>query len=256
MVTLPVSGTQVSFRQPTGWEDLLLQERPSAGGAWWLALLERVVEAAEGVGPDWKDLTVCELDTLLLLLRRKMLGDGIVSDTVCAQPSCGARVDITFRIGEYLASRSPRRPAWVEDDAEAGWFRIAGEPGRFRIPTGRDLALLPGGPGEENELIGRCIQPADVQARTRQRIERAMESLAPPVSRMLKGRCPECGAAIEVYFDVRSFVLRELRDQAASVYGDVHLIALHYNWPEESILGLPQKRRRYYAGMLRGQEVA
>jgi hypothetical protein len=255
MLRLPISGMQVAFRQPTGWEDLFLWEGPPSEEAWWLTLLKRVVQKADGATPDLKELPVCELDSLLLLLRHKMLGDLILSDTVCGNASCGARVDISFRIGEYLASQSRKRPRWVEDDCETGWFRLAGDAARFRLPAGRDLATLDGDADAERELIRQCVQPADVPARTRRRIERAMESLAPSISRMLKGQCTECGAAIEVYFDVRSFVMRELRDRAAGIYRDVHLIALHYNWPEESILALPHKRRRYYAEMLRGQEV-
>src|SRR5579875_1116465 len=109
MPRLPISGMQVAFRQPTGWEDLLLQETAFAGAAWWLTLVERVVEAANGGKPDWKELTVYELDTLLLLLRQKMVGDLILSSTICDKPPCGARVDISFRIGEYLASQSRER---------------------------------------------------------------------------------------------------------------------------------------------------
>jgi hypothetical protein len=83
-----------------------------------------------------------------------------------------------------------------------------------------------------------------------------MEAMAPRLSRPMLGRCPECKADIPFYFDVHSFVLQELRDHAASVYHDVHLLALHYKWPEGQILELPRSRRMQYAEMLREQEAA
>ena len=58
---------------------------------------------------------------------------------------------------------------------------------------------------------------------------------------------------MNVYFDVRQFVLRELRDHARTVLEDVHLLAFHYQWPEKDILALPRQRRLHYANALRGQ---
>jgi hypothetical protein len=54
-------------------------------------------------------------------------------------------------------------------------------------------------------------------------------------------------------FEIVAFVLRELRDHAAAIYQEVHLLALNYQWPEEHILALPRERRTYYAEALRSQ---
>jgi len=56
-----------------------------------------------------------------------------------------------------------------------------------------------------------------------------------------------------VYFDVESYVVQELSQHAAGIYQDVHLLALHYKWPEDQILALPRNRRRQYVELLRGQ---
>ena len=79
-----------------------------------------------------------------------------------------------------------------------------------------------------------------------------MDAMAPSLSDALKGSCPECGAALEMYFDVQQFVLRELRDQATFLYEDVHLVASQYHWPESSILDLPSRRRAQYAEIIAG----
>jgi hypothetical protein len=34
------------------------------------------------------------------------------------------------------------------------------------------------------------------------------------------------------------------------LYEEVHVIALHYHWPEAAILALPASRRRRYLGQL------
>lgn len=256
MSRLPVSGLQVAFRQLTGLEDLLLQERQDTSVTLSLMLIDRLAHVTDGALVDWGELTVTDLDALLLLLRQAVLGDVIRADTQCSQPSCRARVDISFRVGDYLASQKGRSPRWVEKADEAGWFRLTSEAAMFRLPTGSDLAVMEHEVRPERELIRKCTQPAEVSSRLRQRIERAMETLAPSLSRTMTGQCPECRAEMRIYFDVRPFVLRELRDHAHSVYQDVHLLALHYKWPEENILALPQKRRRHYAAMLRSQGVA
>jgi hypothetical protein len=80
-----------------------------------------------------------------------------------------------------------------------------------------------------------------------------MHALAAPLSGNLAGSCPECLSQLTIHFDVIPFVLREMRDQAASIYQDIHLLALHYKWPEEKIVDLPRKRRLYYAEMIRSE---
>jgi hypothetical protein len=100
------------------------------------------------------------------------------------------------------------------------------------------------------------MQPAEMPARLRKRIENAMDALAPSLSHEVQGRCPDCGTIIRTYFDVQTYVLHELRDRAASVYQDVHLLAFHYKWTEESILELPRNRRLQYAEMLRQEKGA
>jgi hypothetical protein len=67
----------------------------------------------------------------------------------------------------------------------------------------------------------------------------------------LQGACPDCGRDFEFRFDPREFALRELREQAAFIYEDVHLIAQHYGWSEPEILSLPHNRRVRYAELIR-----
>jgi hypothetical protein len=254
MLRLNVSGLQITIRRPTGVEDMLLQERQSGSVELALDVVSRLVQAADGARVSWRELCVSDLEALLLMMRQNILGDMISTDARCPAAGCGARVDISFGIGEYLQSRRPRKVKNVEQSPRKNWFRLQGEAVEFRLPTAGDLLAIENHADPHRELANRCMRPTTLKPALRRRVENAMEALSPRYSSTLKGVCPECGAGFEIYFDVRSFVLQELHNRAAGVYQDVHLLALHYKWPEEQILALPQNRRAYYAEMLRGAE--
>jgi hypothetical protein len=103
-------------------------------------------------------------------------------------------------------------------------------------------------------LIRRCVRPADPPRRLLRRIENALDALAPSPATDLQGVCPECGENFELRFDPQSFSLREMREQAAFIYEDVHLIAQHYRWSEAEIMALPRRRRLRYAEFIRQEE--
>jgi hypothetical protein len=256
MLRLPVSGISVTIRQPTGREDLLLQEPSWSGLVTCLALAESLASSASGESVDWSDLTMTDMEVLMLLLRQTTLGTSVRAETQCTRSDCGARVDVNFRVDEYLASRKPDVPRGIEKLDESGWFSVRGKPVRFRLPRCKDLLSVSVAtrPNEARRLLARtCVEPSTVPAQLQHRIERAMEVLAAPLSGNLAGTCPECNHGLSIHFDVVSFVLREMRDHAVSIYQDIHLLALHYKWPEEKILELPRKRRQYYAEMIRSE---
>jgi hypothetical protein len=216
-----------------------------------LALIARLVWPVDGTVLDSRALSVTDLEALLLKIRQMVLGDLIRADVVCTGAACGKRVDVSFRIGEYLAHHKPRTPRGVEAPDENGWFRLPNEHVKFRLPNATDQAIVAARPRPDTELVRRCVQPEEISGRLRKRVEDAMAALAPSLSQQIMGRCPECHTTLNLYFDVQDYVLRELRAQAAFVYEDVHLLALNYKWSEGSILALPRSRRLQYAATLR-----
>jgi hypothetical protein len=250
MFRLPVSGLEVTIRQPVGEDDLLLQETRASSTALALALVSRLVRPSDGSVVQWSDLTITDLEALLLLIRKVVVGDVIEADLACVQPECGARITVSFRISEYLSHHQSRRPKEMAA-ADQGWFRLHEQPVKFRLPAAGDLLAVMESAKPDRELMRRCIQPETIPAKLRRRVESAMEAMAPNLSGEMQGECPECHRRITVYFDVQKYVLRELRDRASRVYEDVHLLALNYRWSEESILLLPRNRRILYAEMLR-----
>jgi hypothetical protein len=253
---LPVSGWCVSVQNSTGLEDLLLRESRASDSALALELFGRLVHAEDRSPLAFSELPAADGEALLLLLRRAALGDLIRAEAHCSAPACQARVDVDFRIAEYLSAQEAHRPKNLRDGDRKGWFSFAGESVQFRLPTCADLVAIEQESEPYAALLRRCIEPAEVSGRLRKRIEDAMERMAPRLSRSMTGICPECARTFDLYFDVDSFVLRELRNQAAGIYQDVHLLALHYKWPERQILEMPRNRRIQYAEMLRDQGVA
>jgi hypothetical protein len=247
MLRLPISGWHVVLRDPAGTEDILLLEAPVLDTRLALSLLARVA-GLTGEGCDWEALPASDLEVMLLWLRRIVLGDRIRADAVCIDPGCRKRVEISFRIGDYLAHRVPRRVRQVE--REGARFRFRDAAATFRLPSVADKSAVRGLPDPAREIARRCIDCADLPAQQERRLLQAMEAMAPTISGPLEGRCPECSGTVHVYFDVQLFVLTELRQQAVFVYRDVHLLASHYHWPEQAILELPKSRRLSYVDQL------
>ena len=135
-------------------------------------------------------------------------------------------------------------------------MRLTNDRITFRLPTGADLEATEQQVGLTTEeqrqwLIAQCVHPTPAQARLVPRIERAMWRLSPQLSQELEARCAMCGTTFTATFDVETFVLREIRLAARTVYRDVHLLARWYHWREEEILALPRQRRMQYVAELR-----
>jgi hypothetical protein len=261
MFRLPVSGIDVVLRQPAGADDLLLAEADRFEPRVAQALVAALARTADGGVLDWARVTLTDLDATLLAIRRLVLGNRVESSARCATrvdldggaagaTGCGARIDLGFRITDYLAQHRPRVPRGVTRCEDPAWFRLARADVRFRAPTNADLAAIAAEPDGERDLARRCIEPHEVPARLRRRIEAAMEAIAPSLYGELEGSCPECGATVAIAFDPQRYVIEELRQRSAFVFEEVHLIAERYRWSEEAILSLPRARRARYAELI------
>jgi hypothetical protein len=254
MPRLPVTGLEVRLRPPAGVEDMFLREAAYDGPLLSLALAGRVAQAADGEPVDWGSLPVTDLEALLIGLRQQVFGDRINTDLPC--PACGGRMDVSFRLSEYLSYHLPRLPRYVTPADETGWYRLRDAEVSFRLPSAADQVAARYSAEPVRELVRRCIEPEEAPARQRRRVENAMAALAPTLSHELEAQCPECQSLVAFYFDVQQFVVSELRGQAAFIYEDVHLIAQSYHWPEAEILALPLSRRSRYAELIRSERTA
>jgi hypothetical protein len=256
---LPVSGMALSLRSPDGCDDLAILEARGPAVARALAVLPRLaqlVPGATGHTPEWESMTVTDFEVALLALRERLFGQSIACALDCSQPECGQRVEMEFRVEDFVNSVRPHRPRDVQDDARPGWFRLEDTEVVFRLPTVGDQAAVAGSARAGRDLEELCIKPPGLLARLRARVERAMEQLAPEVSRPIAGQCPHCGQGLSALLYVPVLVLDELRRAAVGIYEEVHLIASAYHWSEDSILALPRARRWGYAERVRAQNRA
>ena len=243
MTRLPVSGLEVVLRQPDGADELLLHETAGSPVSRALAFLSRLSDAV-----DWPELTVTDFEILLLDLRAQVLGEAWDLGFAC--PHCAARVEVSFRLADYVRDIRPRRPAEVvEAPDRPGWFALQGV--AFRLPTAGDQARVAGHADAGLRLAGRCLDPPRPPGGLRARVERAMSAMAPEVSRPLAGRCPACAAAVAAPLHVTRLVVGELTRESAHLHDEVDLIARAYHWPEREILHLPRRRRQAYAERIR-----
>jgi hypothetical protein len=251
MIRLPVSGLELSLRQPAGAEDILLLEAPTNDADLALTLISRLAQSLDGATIDWGDLSISDLEFLLLTLRQIVFGDWIRTDVICPAQGCRKRVDVSFRISDYLPHHGPRRCPTIVPTETPDWFQLCNTDVTFRLPTVADQIAIAHHPQPEQALRQRCIQPNQIPSKLRRRVETAMAALAPNLSDDLQGQCAECGAIVTLFFDVQQFTLQELRRQAAFIYEDVHLLASSYQWSEDAILAIPHYRRQQYAELVR-----
>jgi hypothetical protein len=262
---LPVSGLDVTFRQTTGAEDILIVEQTALDIHLALDLLSVLGKLSDGGAVPWKSLPVPDLDAALLAIRRFLIGEHVRASVICAAANplrppntrrgqagestagCLARIDIAFCIDDYLAHHAPAVPRGILPADEPGWFRLDGTDVTGRLVSCADQLAIAGRKHAERELALRCIRPATASIRLRRRMEAAIAKLAPSLYDELDGRCPECSATVRIFFDPLRYVLSELRDRAMFVYQEVHLIASRYQWSEREILALPRARRARYA---------
>ena len=252
MIALPVSGLNVTLRRPAGEDDVLLHEAPRRDMGLTVRLLSRVARA-EGGDLRCGDLPVTDVEVLLLELRRLLFGDVIRGEAVCPAEGCGARVDVTFGLRDYVTHHAPRAVNGAQPADEAGWFTLSNAAVRFRLPLASDRIAVDDTHDADQRMIARCVDPPELPPRLLGRVARALAALAPSLADVVQGVCPECGEAIAVYFDPQDFALRELRDEASYVFEEIHLVASRYHWAEADILAMPRSRRRQYAELIRDE---
>jgi hypothetical protein len=220
-----------------------------------IELLERLLVAAPGAvlaGPRAAELAVADRDLLLAAVYRAAFGARVSSTVACH--SCPERFDVDFSLDDLLASM---RPAAFGIAREAdGVFRMA-DGRRFRLPTGVDETAAAALPEErrERELLQRCLIPAggdnDLES-----LSEAMQKAGPLLDLETEARCPECGTAQPVRFDMQHYVLSRIRGEARARAFDVHRLARAYGWPLSEILELPRSRRRLYVDLIEREPVA
>jgi hypothetical protein len=259
-VHLPVSGLEIEFHLPCGSDDLALIETGGNEIEQALAALGRLAlakAAATGCTPeeiDWRSLSVTDFEYALLGLRRFLEGDTITCLLRNRSHECSESMEISFSISALLDDVSPRvlrGVSKVAGNAQKFEFVASSGPVRFRLPTVSDQLAVQGIPKGDELLLKRCTGRAKFSKQEAARLERAMEALAPAVSREIEGVCPSCEKPVKAILQVPRLVVEELMQAVAGIFAEVDLLASEYHWAEAAIVAMPQRRRKAYAEKIR-----
>lgn len=246
MPRTPITNLVVTWRPGNGHDDLLLVE-----GRANLATAVRLIErrAMMPPGPDGapraaRDLPVGDIDALIVALRAELLGDRLIAEGACG--SCASSVDVDCGIADYLEFNRPRPSRLAEPADQPGWWRLRRTATTFRLPTAGDVLAAAQEGGGRAALIAACVQ-GEASGSALRAVERAMSRLAPVLRTIVRGKCPECAAPVDLDVDASGLCLAELGFLAGTVLDEVHLLAAAYHWTERDILDLPSARRTAYA---------
>lgn len=193
---------------------------------------------------------------LLLTLRAAMLGDDLRLTLTCPNPACHAPIPVVLST-QTVCDISP-----------------AVAPRQIAVPTPLGEALIREPTGEDDAVIAEAATAADALLWSRLLLrlgERAglspEEWLALPatvrtaialgLARGQRGpklsgsaQCAACAAWREWRIEPAALLSAELRLGAARIVDEIHALAWHYHWSEESILDLPRQRRWRYLKLL------
>lgn len=249
MSVLPVCGKAFGLKTPDGSSELFALETAGYDVAVALGLLATLTSLDDAFASKASLAALCitDFEYLVLSLRRAWRGPRIVLGVDCGR--CRASSEFTLDIDELLRGTIPKAAPGVHPDPDRqGWFTL--DEGAFRLPAVGDQIKIAECARPGRALAQLCLDEAARRRPLRRRIERAMECMAPEISRVIRGLCPVCEHPIEAYFPVAPTVMAEMRHGAASLHDDVDLIARVYHWPQGEILSLPHERRRAYVARI------
>jgi len=208
-----------------------------------------------------RSLTVGDREALLLHLRRLTFGDKVQSILNCPSPTCGEKMEIDLKVSDLLhppyADSKAVYETTVNQNNEA--CRVL-----FHLPTGGDqedagTVAMTNPEAAVDLLIKRCVEkvttenggPAEVQPHLiADQLSRAMLELDPQAELKLNLTCPYCGQSCSAFLDASTFLFQELVAASKHLFKEVHLLAFHYHWSENEILGLTPTRRHQYLELL------
>jgi hypothetical protein len=72
----------------------------------------------------------------------------------------------------------------------------------------------------------------------------------PQAEVLLDLNCTICGHAWQVFFDIASYFVDEMRSTVVRLLREVHFIASAYGWSESEILAMSDAKRKFYMEMV------
>jgi hypothetical protein len=236
-----------SLREITGVEEQTVASTTTADAIRLLRSLLVSTHDAALAADEAGNLTAWERDRLLAVLYTRIYGPRI--DTTIHCQSCESLFDVDFILQTLMDDLAPEE---IFRDGEDGFF-ISQHGVHFRLPTGDDECAVFGLPPEQAvvELLQRCLaDSAPLDADTAAEVQKAMQALSPVVNVDLDAKCPECGQAQVVQFDLQRYLLTALMNDRRQLVQEIHLLASAYGWSLSEILNLTRSQRRAFVALV------
>ena len=190
---------------------------------------------------DAEALTVGQRDALLIKLRERSLGAGLIGFVAC--PECGEPLELE------LDSRQLRAAAGGSSSAP-GEIVMGKERVRFRPLTCGDLevAAATADPEAARRVLAELclLEPAELSEELLSALSAALAEQDPRAEMLVGLTCPECGHSWETVFDIVTFLWSEVTAYARRLLHEVATLAHSFGWRESEILELTATRRRHY----------
>jgi hypothetical protein len=248
------AGAWVALRDLCGADEEVVDGTDTAAA---IGLLDRLLMQAPGgaLGPGQASLlTASDRDRLLAAVYATEFGHRIDCVHRCA--ACDSSFDIDFELPELLTSL---RLAPVDriSPAPVDSVLTLDDGRRVRVPLGLDELALQGLPDDvaQAALLARCMIEGEAQEHDLAVIE-AWERAAPILDAELDAGCPECGATVQVHFDIQHFLLESILLEEAARIAEIHLLGATYGWHLHDILALTRGRRRAFAAAIERDRAA
>lgn len=252
----------VFLRELTGVDERLVN---TAGVGAATQLIERLLTDAYGaplpVDAVWK-MSVADRDRAIASLYRYYFDDLVESRLDCR--ACGKAFEISFSLERLMESvdedASELRGSLEISGPEAdGVFRLKDGTG-FRPPSTADERFVAELSLERRagELLRRCLVGGGRQGDApddglRERLEPALEAIAPIISLPLPTRCVHCGAEQEADFDIVRFFLAALARERPLLAREVHTLARAYHWSFDEIMRLSRSERHTHVELVEAE---
>lgn len=217
-----------------------------------IALLERVVvlDSGRGAKDALQELPIGDAIGLMLLLRKRTLGENLDCELSC--PGCGEEVSVILSVDTLL---NHERPSMTSNrKVELRGFLL-----KLRPVLVRDIASLwaaSNGPARVEGLVHSCVLESEPPLPEKlgndliSEIALKMEELDARAETIIQISCPACANLFRVPFAPEDFFFQEMDSRCTQLEREVHFLALNYHWSEKAILSLPTRRRKLHVELI------
>ena len=247
------------LRPLTGRQEAMISARPPDARAVSHILADRLVRVGgveELSARRILLMTRGDRAHMLLCLRAAVLGDDLRLTLTCPNPTCRTPIPIALSINALCTVSATIAQAQIRIKTPSGVALI-------REPTGEDDAILEEAVADRDALLWSRLllrlgdRSGLLAADWRALPAGVRHAIALGLARHHRGpllsgsvQCSACAAWQEWRIDPAALLSAEMRAGASRIVDEIHALAWHYHWSEESILDMPRQRRWRYLKLL------